>query len=141
MSLSSPNLQNSLKMMTSFETYLLSFTIFFLISSPYVKSLIPHLKAIKESFTIDILHRDSMKSPLFDSKKTHFQRTYDALLRSEKRVKYLFHKNTSTINIDLTLLQYGTGEYIMQFSLGHPMYTTYGFINTGNCFLDFVNSN
>ena len=127
-------------MVISFETYLLSFTIF-LLSSPCVKSFIPHLKASNESFTIDIIHRDSIKSPLFDSTKTHFQRTHDALHRSEERVKYLFHKNASTINLDLIVLGHHHGEYIMQYSLGNPSYITYGLIDTGNCFLYFLNSN
>ena len=140
MSPSSPNLQYSLKMAISFKTYFLSFTIFCLNSSPCVKSLISHLKLSKQSFTIDIIHRDSMKSPLFDSTKTHFQRTHDALLRSKERAKHLFHKNASVIDVDISVTSHGLGEYIMQYSLGHPMHTTYGFIDPGNWFLYFLDS-
>ncbi|XP_054816907.1 aspartic proteinase CDR1-like [Prosopis cineraria] len=107
---------------------LISFTIFFLIISTCVKSK-------KDSFVIEIIHRDSPKSPLFDNTTTHFQRFYNALLRSEQRMNYLFPNKTSTINNydpRPTLFGRPGGEYVMQYSLGRPMFETYGIIDTGS---------
>ncbi|XP_054816910.1 aspartic proteinase CDR1-like [Prosopis cineraria] len=115
-------------MTSSSKPYLFYFTILFLISTC--------VKAIKESFVIDIIHRDSPKSPLFDNTTTHFQRIHNALLRSDQRMNYLFpNKDNAINNYDPrpTLFgQPGAGEYVMQYALGHPMFRTYGIIDTGS---------
>ena len=130
-------------MAMSFKINILSFTLFlyFLISLYYVQSHSPQLffKGSKEAFTIQLIHRDSVKSPLFDNTTTHLQRIRNSVLRSKERIKYLSHKIASTINDDIELhLRNGRSEYIIQYSLGAPMFTTYGHMDTGNCFLCFL---
>ncbi|WVZ03658.1 hypothetical protein V8G54_024464 [Vigna mungo] len=85
-------------------------------------------KALKSSFRVEMIHRDSPKSPFYRPTETHFQRVENAILRSIHRANYFkldSHDVESTITPAL-------GEYLLNYSVGTPPVQILGIVDTGS---------
>ncbi|XP_031472612.1 aspartic proteinase CDR1 [Nymphaea colorata] len=83
-------------------------------------------------FSIDLIHRDSSVSPLYDLSFTLAQRAKQFALRSMlhcRRIASLFAKTTSMIS---SPVMPGSGEYLMKLSLGTPSPLYWATLDTGS---------
>ncbi|XP_027911809.1 aspartic proteinase CDR1-like [Vigna unguiculata] len=83
-------------------------------------------EALKGGFSVEIIHRDSSKSPFYSSTETQFQRVANAVRRSINRANH-FNKNTPKTN-----LTQNDGEYLLSYSIGTPPFHVYGIADTGS---------
>ncbi|XP_057525349.1 aspartic proteinase CDR1-like [Amaranthus tricolor] len=81
-------------------------------------------------FTTDLIHRDSIISPLYNPTKTHWEKLNDALRRSTTRARY-FGLSDSRAMVGSLVVPAG-GEYIMNISIGSPPVTLLGIADTGS---------
>ncbi|XP_042386413.1 probable aspartic protease At2g35615 [Zingiber officinale] len=84
-------------------------------------SFVPALVPQDTIFDVELVHRDSPKSPLFNSSMTPFDRLQAAVVRSVNRASYLDNRidMKTSINIELGL-RYDDGEFLMRFRMGTP---------------------
>ncbi|KOM49244.1 hypothetical protein LR48_Vigan08g007100 [Vigna angularis] len=87
---------------------------------------ISSLDAHKDGFSVEIIHRDSSKSPLHRPTETQFQRVANAVGRSINRANH-FNQNTPKANITRD-----DGEYLLSYSVGTPPFQVYGIADTGS---------
>ncbi|KOM49247.1 hypothetical protein LR48_Vigan08g007400 [Vigna angularis] len=87
---------------------------------------ISFLEAHKGGFSVEIIHRDSSKSPLHRPTETQFQRVSNAVRRSINRVNH-FNQNTPRAN-----LTQNDAEYLLSYSVGTPPFHVYGIADTGS---------
>uniref|UniRef100_A0A5K1ES56 Peptidase A1 domain-containing protein n=1 Tax=Nymphaea colorata TaxID=210225 RepID=A0A5K1ES56_9MAGN len=83
-------------------------------------------------FSIDLIHRDSSLSPLYDLSFTLAQRAKQFALRSMlhcRRIASLFAKTTSMI---ASPVMPSSGEYLMKLSLGTPSRLYWATLDTGS---------
>ena len=98
---------------------LLFFTIFcFIISLSH---------ALNNGFTLELIHRDSSKSPFYQPTQNKYERVANAVRRSINRVyKYsLTSTPQSNVNSD-------KGEYLMSYLIGTPPFKVFGIVDTGS---------
>ncbi|RHN40246.1 putative nepenthesin [Medicago truncatula] len=101
---------------------LLFFTIFcFIISLSH---------ALNNGFTLELIHRDSSKSPFYQPTQNKYERIANAVRRSINRVNHFYKYSLtstpqSTVNSD-------KGEYLMSYSIGTPPFKVFGFVDTGS---------
>jgi hypothetical protein len=88
--------------------------------------------ALNNDLSVELIHRDSFKSPLHDPTKTKFQRVFNAMHRSINRANYLNQELSPTKNKFVSTLTYDDGEYLMSYSVGTPPFKVYGLIDTGS---------
>ncbi|KAH6831252.1 Eukaryotic aspartyl protease family protein [Perilla frutescens var. hirtella] len=74
--------------------------------------------------TVDLIHRDSSRSPSYDSANTHFQRLRSAFDRA-------FSRKTSLMSVDAPVSPAG-GEYLMKIKIGTPPVEQLGIADTGS---------
>ncbi|XP_042386409.1 aspartic proteinase CDR1-like [Zingiber officinale] len=85
-------------------------------------------------FDVELFHRDSPKSPLYNSTMTPFDRLQAAVVRSINRASYLDKRidMKTSINIELGLSN-DDAEYFMGFKIGTPnTQSMLGIIDTGS---------
>ncbi|KAL0429359.1 UNVERIFIED_CONTAM: Aspartic proteinase CDR1 [Sesamum radiatum] len=89
----------------------------------------PRLILVSEAagFSIDLIHRDSLRSPSLDS----LQRVTNSLQRSFNRVNVLAQDHYSQQSTSTEIVP-DRGEYLMKFSLGTPPVTTLAIADTGS---------
>ncbi|XP_017432375.1 aspartic proteinase CDR1 [Vigna angularis] len=87
---------------------------------------ISSLEAHKGGFSVEIIHRDSSKSPLHRPTETQFQRVSNAVRRSINRANH-FNQNTPRAN-----LTQNDVEYLLSYSVGTPPFQVYGIADTGS---------
>lgn len=83
-------------------------------------------------FTVDLIHRDSPESPLYDNttETTPFQQVNNALRRSIERANHFFPRNAAEFGeSEIVSVE---GEYVMAYSLGTPPVKTFGIADTGS---------
>ncbi|WVZ03670.1 hypothetical protein V8G54_024476 [Vigna mungo] len=85
-------------------------------------------KALKSSFSVEMIHRDSPKSPFYRPTETHFQRVENAILRSIHRANYF---NLDSNDVDGTVTP-ASGEYLVNYSVGTPPVQILGIVDTGS---------
>ncbi|WVZ03657.1 hypothetical protein V8G54_024463 [Vigna mungo] len=85
-------------------------------------------KALKSSFSVEMIHRDSPKSPFYRPTETHFQRVENAILRSIHRANY-FKLDSNDVESTITP---ASGEYLLNYSVGTPPVQILGIIDTGS---------
>jgi len=85
-------------------------------------------KALKSGFSVELIHRDSPKSPFYRPTETHFQRVQNAVLRSIHRANY--STPDSSHDVETTVIP-SSGEFLMNYSVGTPPFQTLGVIDTG----------
>ncbi|XP_007040921.2 PREDICTED: probable aspartic protease At2g35615 [Theobroma cacao] len=93
-------------------------------------------KAMPSSFSVDLIHRDSPISPLYNPLETRFDRLYNAYNRSISRINRFRPNPESSNNYTSKALQSDTvssgGEYFMKFSIGTPPVSVLGIADTGS---------
>ncbi|KOM49261.1 hypothetical protein LR48_Vigan08g008800 [Vigna angularis] len=85
-------------------------------------------KALKSSFSVEMIHRDSPKSPFYRPTETHFQRVQNAILRSIHRAKY-FKLDSNDVEGTVTPV---SGEFLVNYSVGTPPVQMLGIVDTGS---------
>ncbi|CAL5199729.1 unnamed protein product [Lathyrus oleraceus] len=110
--------------MSSFSYFTLIFFCF--------SSLISISHAINNGFSVELIHRDSVKSPFYDPTQTKLQQLLNDVGRSINRANYIKKVLSSNINKYESSLIYDNGVYMMSYSVGTPPFKVYGFIDTGS---------
>ncbi|XP_038876324.1 aspartic proteinase CDR1-like [Benincasa hispida] len=77
-------------------------------------------------FTVELIHRDSPKSPMYNPSETHYHRLANALRRSISR-------NTAAVTDTAVAPIYNyRGQYLMKISLGTPPFSIIAVADTGS---------
>ncbi|KAI3697308.1 hypothetical protein L6452_30236 [Arctium lappa] len=79
-------------------------------------------------FSVDLIHRDSVKSPFYDHGMTFSQRLGQALQRSFTKAK-CFKSNSSTYQTQILPDQ---GEFLINISFGNPSHQVLAIADTGS---------
>jgi len=87
-------------------------------------------KALK-GFSVEIIHRDSEKSPFYSPSETHSQRVANAIQRSIARAHYFTKPSLSLDSVQSTVIP-NSGEYLMTYSIGTPPFPILGIVDTGS---------
>ena len=86
-----------------------------------------------EATTVDLIHRDSPLSPIYDPSITHFDRLHNDFQRSLNRLNSfklsLGNHNRGNARAPVKLYK---GGYFMKYSIGTPPVQITGFIDTGS---------
>ncbi|XP_057451732.1 aspartic proteinase CDR1-like [Lotus japonicus] len=91
-------------------------------------------ESLRNGFSVELIHRDSSKSPFHRPAETHFQRVSNVVRRSFNRANHFNKastsnpKNTPKSNHVIP----DDGDYIMSYSVGTPKYQLYGIVDTGS---------
>ncbi|XP_061350079.1 aspartic proteinase CDR1-like [Gastrolobium bilobum] len=88
-------------------------------------------KALNSGFSVELIHRDSSRSPFYSPTETQFQRVANAVTRSINRANYFKQALFPTNTADSTV-QPADGEYLMSYSLGTPPFQLLGIVDTGS---------
>ncbi|XP_058780385.1 aspartic proteinase CDR1-like isoform X2 [Vicia villosa] len=89
---------------------------------------------VTNGFRVELIHRDSSKSPFYNPTQTKFQRSFNALYRSINRANYFYKVLFSTKNKLESYMPYDNveGEYLISYSIGTPPFKVYGILDTGS---------
>ncbi|AES76993.1 putative nepenthesin [Medicago truncatula] len=87
-------------------------------------------QAVSNGFSIELIHRDSSKSPFYKPTQNKYQHVVDAVHRSINRVNHS-NKNSLASTPESTVISY-EGDYIMSYSVGTPPIKSYGIVDTGS---------
>ncbi|XP_028755411.1 aspartic proteinase CDR1-like [Neltuma alba] len=91
-------------------------------------------EATNHGFSVELIHRDSAKSPLY-TESSQVQKLHSSFLHSIKRAN-CFYPNTETDEAEEDLPESEvipiTGEFIMAYSLGTPPFKIFGIADTGS---------
>ncbi|WVZ02573.1 hypothetical protein V8G54_023379 [Vigna mungo] len=89
------------------------------------------IEACNGGFTVEIIHRDSPKSPFYRPTETQLQRVAKAVHRSIRRANHFNHtfvsKNTAESDVTPDI-----GDYVMSYSVGTPEFQVFGIVDTGS---------
>ncbi|KAK9274279.1 hypothetical protein L1049_019093 [Liquidambar formosana] len=105
-----------------------------------VLSLSPLTTSLTEAtngagFVVDLIHRDSPKSPLYNPSETPSQRLRNALQRSINRVNR-FKPKRASLSVSPNTVQSeiipDNGEYLMNISIGTPPFEVLAIADTGS---------
>ncbi|XP_050884510.1 aspartic proteinase CDR1-like [Lathyrus oleraceus] len=88
--------------------------------------------AINKGFSIELIHRDSYKSPLYNPTQTKSQQIINAIHRSISRSNSIDSQFSLTKNKHESSLTYESGEYIMSYYIGTPPFKVYGLFDSGS---------
>jgi hypothetical protein len=86
--------------------------------------------ALNNGFSVELIHRDSPKSPLYNPTQNKYERIVNAARRSINRANHL-HKVSLTSTPESTVIP-DTAEYLMTYSIGNPPFKLYGVADTGS---------
>ncbi|GMI84578.1 hypothetical protein like AT1G64830 [Hibiscus trionum] len=89
------------------------------------------IRAQKGGFSVDIIHRDSPKSPLYNHLGTSYDRVTNALRRSFGRAHRLRPVSVSTTDVQADIIA-NSGEYLMNISIGTPAFDIVAIADTGS---------
>ncbi|XP_058777065.1 aspartic proteinase CDR1-like [Vicia villosa] len=95
-------------------------------------NLIISSHAINNGFSIELIHRDSYKSPLYNPTQTKFQRIINDARRSINRSNYINREFSITKNKLESSLIYENGAYLMSYYVGTPPFKVYGYLDSGS---------
>ncbi|KOM49250.1 hypothetical protein LR48_Vigan08g007700 [Vigna angularis] len=87
------------------------------------------LEALNGGFSVEIIHRDSPKSPFYSSSETKFQRVSNALRRSINRGNHFSKASPNTVSA--TVIP-DLGEYLMKYAVGTPPRNVFGVLDAGS---------
>jgi len=88
-------------------------------------------EALNGGFTVEIIHRDSPKSPLYRPTQTQFQRFSNAVRSSIHRANR-FNKTSVSPNTVESNVTLDIGDYTMSYSVGTPEFQVFGIVDTGS---------
>ncbi|XP_042448874.1 aspartic proteinase CDR1-like [Zingiber officinale] len=102
-------------------------------------SFAPSLFSQDTVFDVELVHRDSPKSPLYNSSMTPFDQLQAAVVRSVDRASYFDKRIDMNTSFDIELgLEYNGGEFMMRFGIGTPTtQSVLGIVDTGS-YLNWV---
>ncbi|MCL7047304.1 hypothetical protein MKW94_017184 [Papaver nudicaule] len=90
-------------------------------------------------FSVDLIHRDSPRSPFFSSADKASDRAENAIRRSINRCDHFGKKSSSakssnklSSNITSTVLPSGEGDYLMLLAVGTPALPLFATVDTGS---------
>ncbi|GAU41264.1 hypothetical protein TSUD_349040 [Trifolium subterraneum] len=86
--------------------------------------------ALNNGFSVELIHRDSSKSPLYQPTLNNYQRVANALRRSINRVNYIY--KDSLTNTPESTVNSGDGDFLMTYSIGTPPFKIFGIVDTGS---------
>ncbi|CAJ2669077.1 unnamed protein product [Trifolium pratense] len=83
-------------------------------------------------FSVELIHRDSSRSPLYNPTETKFQRISNSVHHSINRAKYvnqMFYASSHTNTLVSNLTPYLGVGHIMSYSIGSPPFQMYGYLD------------
>uniref|UniRef100_A0A5K1DKH5 Peptidase A1 domain-containing protein n=1 Tax=Nymphaea colorata TaxID=210225 RepID=A0A5K1DKH5_9MAGN len=83
-------------------------------------------------FSIDLIHRDSSLSPLYDPSSTLAQRAEQAALRSMLHSRSIASRFANTTSMISSPVMAGPGEFLMKLLLGAPSSLYWAIIDTSS---------
>ncbi|CAL0302242.1 unnamed protein product [Lupinus luteus] len=89
-------------------------------------------EALNGGFSVELIHRDSPKSPFYNSSETQIERMTNAIHRSFERVKHFYPEDVASdkkIQPPITSIN---GEYVMKFSIGTPKHDVLAIADLGS---------
>ncbi|XWS57953.1 hypothetical protein CRYUN_Cryun09bG0217200 [Craigia yunnanensis] len=89
------------------------------------------IEAQKGGFSVELIHRDSPKSPLYNPFETTFNRVTNAVPRSFNRVHRFKPTSVSTKVAEADIIV-DSGEYLMNISIGTPAFDIVAIADTGS---------
>ncbi|KAL5062258.1 hypothetical protein RYX36_023995 [Vicia faba] len=110
--------------MATMSRYCFQTLVFFFLSCFFIS----FSHALNNGFSVELIHRDSSNSPLYEPTQNKYKCVVNAIRRS---MNYLSYKNSLT-NIPKSTIIPDFGEYIMTYSLGTPPVKIYGIVDTGS---------
>jgi hypothetical protein len=85
---------------------------------------------LNNGFSVELIHRDSPKSPFYQPIENRYQRLVNAARRSINRANH-FYKDFLTNTPKSTVIP-DKGEYLMTYSVGTPPFKVFGIADTGS---------
>ncbi|CAL9239124.1 unnamed protein product [Arabidopsis halleri] len=85
----------------------------------------------KHGFTLELIHRDSPKSPFYNPDETSSQRMRNAVRRSA-RSTLQFSNDDASQNSPQSVITSNRGEYLMNISIGTPPFPILAIADTGS---------
>ncbi|KAE8693165.1 putative aspartic protease [Hibiscus syriacus] len=86
-------------------------------------------KTLPSGFSVDLIHRDSPLSPMYNPLETEFDRFYNAYNRSVSRINRFRPTYSKAFQSDIVA---NGGEYFMRISIGTPPVSVLGIADTGS---------
>ncbi|PNX85683.1 aspartic proteinase cdr1-like protein [Trifolium pratense] len=86
--------------------------------------------ALNNGFSVELIHRDSPKSPFYQATENKYQRIVNAVRRSINFANH-FNKDSLTNTPRSTVIP-DKDAYLMTYSVGTPPFKLYGFVDTGS---------
>ncbi|KAM5559462.1 aspartic proteinase CDR1-like [Rosa sericea] len=109
----------------SLSTIATSIVIISLLVISHAEDYVPHHGDV---ISLNMIHRDTPSSPLYNSSLTKWQRVSNALRRSRDRInRFISSEDESPDH-----LIYSQGEYLVNISIGTPPRTFIGIVDTGS---------
>ncbi|PRQ43943.1 putative nepenthesin [Rosa chinensis] len=102
-----------------------SIVILFLLVRSNAQDNVPHHGGV---ISLNMIHRDTPSSPLYNSSLTNWQRVSNALRRSRDRI----NRFTSSEDESPDHLMYSEGDYLVNISIGTPPRPFIGIVDTGS---------
>ena len=90
------------------------------------------IEASNDGFSVELMHRDSPKSPFYDPSETPQQRLANTLRRSINRVNHFRPTSSFSTNAVDSEIVPDSGEYLMQYAVGTPPVKVFGIADTGS---------
>ncbi|CAJ2657418.1 unnamed protein product [Trifolium pratense] len=87
--------------------------------------------ALNNGFSVELIHRDSPKSPLYKPTQNKYEHIINAARRSINRANHLNKVSLTASTPESTVIPDG-GEYLMTYSVGTPPFKLYGVADTGS---------
>ncbi|KAG4957769.1 hypothetical protein JHK85_044149 [Glycine max] len=82
-------------------------------------------EALKSGFSVEIIHRDSSRSPFYLATETQFQRVTNAVRRSMNRANHFNQISVYSNAVESPVTLLDDGDYLMSYSLGTPPFPVY----------------
>ncbi|KAL5150735.1 Aspartic proteinase CDR1 [Glycine soja] len=99
----------------------------------YINISFSNSKVLNSGFSVEMIHRDSSRSPLYRHTETPFQRVANAMRRSINRANHFNKKSfVASTNTAESTVKASQGEYLMSYSVGTPPFEILGVVDTGS---------
>jgi hypothetical protein len=99
----------------------------------FYRSCFIHLShSLNNGLSVELIHRDSSKSPIYQPTETKFQRVYNAVHGSINRANHFTKQLSLNTNNPVSMVTPDAGEYFISYSVGTPSFKAYGFMDTGS---------
>ncbi|XP_027343039.1 aspartic proteinase CDR1-like [Abrus precatorius] len=98
----------------------------------FLSLAIPFIEAHNGGFSVELIHRDSAKSPFYNPTKTRFQLLHSALQRSFNRFHLFYPLTKASSDTPQSQITDNQGEYLVNYSIGTPPFEIMGIFDTGS---------